>query len=335
MKQPSLKLRKKIKKTRPSLSDISIDSYITSLRMLYAQYIDNDETKLSEQLSTKFLHNFSDIKKLIEMCRTTNTQKNRLTAILVSLSAEKNPDDKLIERYQVWLKDIMRSHQKDLDSQEKTKTQSDNWMTMDEVRSVLNKMMSDIKDKDILNRKKKLTKGQYNLLQKYVLLYFYVKYPIRNDVANTRVISPSEYEKDPRKDANYLVWDKDTGKMVFKLNVFKNVARIGPKSIDISPNVARILKKWFKVNSSGWFFTLSNGIESLSPNGVTKLLNSIFKEYGHGKKISTSMLRHIQISEDLATEETISEKKAKEMAIQDKYQHSGAVHDQYRKIDEK
>ena len=107
MKQPSQKLRQKIKKKRPDITESSINVYITALRMLYSQYVDGDETKLQQQLKTKFLHDFTGIKKLLETCRTPNTCKTRLTAILVALDAEKKRNEKLLDKYQAYLKDIM------------------------------------------------------------------------------------------------------------------------------------------------------------------------------------------------------------------------------------
>ena len=139
--QPSEKIRKRIKKNRPNITDSSLNSYIISLRMLYSMLTDDDEDKLKEQLGSRFLHDFSDIKKLVEMSKTDNTKKNRLTAILVALSSEKKPDAKLIEKYQVYLKSIMMRLNKTINSQEKTDTQEKNWLTYDEVKSILNKML--------------------------------------------------------------------------------------------------------------------------------------------------------------------------------------------------
>ena len=82
-------------------------------------------------------------------------------------------------------------------------------------------------------------------------------------------------------------------------------------------------------------FTLTDGRTPLNPNGITKVLQSIFTEFADGKKISTSMLRHIQISEDLRNEPTIAEQKAKAKRIEDKYNHSQQTNQTYRKIESK
>ena len=336
MKQPSEKLRQKIKKKRPEITESSINVYITALRMLYSQYVDGDEAKLSKQLKTKFLHDFDGIKKLLETCRTPNTCKTRLTAILVALDSEtKNRDQKLIDKYQAYLKDIMVGVNKQIESQELTRTESNNWIDFNDVKEVTNKILEKI-NKNGLWKKSKLSKSEYGLVQKYVLLRFYLAYPMRNNVADTKVVSLAEYkglDDDERKGANWLI--REGKKYIFKLNKFKNVKRIGVKSYDINPDISKLLTKWFRINDSQYMFTLNDGRTPLSANGVTKIMNSIFSEFADGKKISTSMLRHIQISDDLKDEPTLAEKKVKAEKTEQKYQHSSSMNQTYRRIDTK
>ena len=334
MKQPSEKLRKRIQKKRHDITDSSLNVYITSLRMLYSQYVDGDETKLQRQLRTKFLHDFNGIKKLLETCRTPNTCKTRLTAILVALDAEtKNRDQKLIDRYQAYLKDVMVGVNEQIESQEKTRKESKNWVTMDEIRDVANKILAKINSNGLW-KKGNLSKSEYLLIQKYILLRFYIQYPWRNYVANTRVVTPSEYGKlsdDEKNSANYLI--RDGSNFKFMLNYYKNIRKLGKKQYDIDPSIAKLLVKFFKINKSGWMFTLANKTEPLSANGITKMLNSIFQEYT-GKRVSTSMLRHVQISDYREGEESIEEKKKKSKEIEDKFQHSSGTNDTYRRIDD-
>ena len=330
VKQPSESLRKAIKKSRPELSDSSIDSYIISLRMLHNKCFDDHKNK---QLETKFLHDFTKIQKCLEEIENSNTKKNRLTAILVGLDAEEKKDAKLIERYQAILKTLMVSVNKELNSQEKTDTQKDNWLEVSDIKSILNKMLADITTQKLFTKDKKLSKTEYSLVQKYILLRFFIAHPTRNNTSNTKVVTKTEYADldDDEKDENYLV--KDKGKYTFMLNKFKNIKRLGKKTIIVSDPINNLLNKWFTINRSGYMFTLNSGIEPLSSNGITKILNSIFKEYAQGKKLSTSLLRHILISEDLKDEPTIAEKTKEKEDIATKYQHSTTVNDQYRKID--
>ena len=331
MVQPSEKMRKKIRKFRNNITESSLNTYITSLRILYNQYVDGDPKKLLKPLRMKFLKDFDTVKKIINLSRTENTKKNRLTAILVGLQSRKVKDEKLIDKYQEFLKEVMVKVNKSLDSQEKTDTQEKNWLSVDEINDVLNKMLTKIKDKDLFNKKKPLTKGEYLLMQKWVLLRFYSQKHLRNNVADTKVITPEEYKK-VTKDENYLTVDKEKKEMKFYLNKFKNVKRIGKKVLEISPELFKVLQKWFKINDSGFLFTKGDMKTPLTPNGVTKMLNSIFKEFANGKKISTSLLRHINISEDLKGQPSIEEKRKKEEEVEQKYQHSSSMNDQYRKI---
>jgi hypothetical protein len=328
-KQPSESLRTQIKKSRKEITESSINAYIISLRMLHDKCVEDHK---GEQLDSKFLHNFEKINKCLEEIENKNTRKNRLTAILVALDSEEKPDKKLIDKYQTVLKTLMVDVNKQINSQEKTETQKNNWIEYDDIKKVLNKMLEDI-NKDNLWTKEKLSKTEYGLIQKYVLLRFYVSHPMRNNVSNTKVLSQKEYDdlkEDDKNSHNYLIREKN--KYKFMLNNFKNVKRIGKKEITIDDNIAKLLSKWLKINTSGWFFTLNNKTEPLTSNGVTKIMNSIFSEYADGKKISTSMIRHISISDDLKNELTIAEKKKKEEATENKYQHSSSMNDTYRKI---
>jgi hypothetical protein len=286
-----------------------------------------------DQLDSKFLHDFNKIETCLNEITNKNTRKNRLTAILVALDSEEEPNKKLIDRYQTVLKTLMVDVNKQVNSQEKTETQKTNWITLDEIKKILNALLADI-DKDKLWSKDKLSKSEYGLVQKYILLRFYVAHSVRNNVSDTKVLSQKQYDElkeDERLQNNYLI--KDKNKYVFKLNKFKNVKRIGVKSIDIDDNVGKILTKWFKINTSGWFFTLNNGIQPLTSNGITKIMNSIFAEYANGKRVSTSMIRVIKITDEMKGEDTIKQKEAKEKKTEQDYQHSSKIQDQYRKID--
>ena len=335
-KQPSLNLRKKIEENRPELSSMSVETYIISLRMLYKKFVDNDESKLSEQINTKFLHDFDAIMKIINDMPKITTQKNRLTSILVALDSDTKPDHKLIDRYQAKLKDFNKTYTTFLNKQEKTETQKDNWISYDTFLSIINKLLEKITEKGILKKKGKLSKADYSLLQKYVVLRLYQNFPIRNDVANMKVLTRKEYDdlsEDDRDLNNYLIKDSKD-KYVFQLNVFKNVHRIGTKTLKIPSTLQKLIKKFLTYNTSGWFLTLQNGIEPMSSNGITKILNSIFKEYAGGKKISTSLLRHISISHDTMNDPTIKEQQEKDKKISDRYLHSAGMNKLYRKIDD-
>tara|TARA_R110002167_G_scaffold365353_1_gene589742 strand:- start:463 stop:1464 length:1002 start_codon:yes stop_codon:yes gene_type:complete len=329
--QPSQKLRDAIMKDRKDLKEISLNSYITSLRSLYKTL--NPDTFMDTQLSTDFLKDDKvEIMKHLKTRKITSS-KNVLTAIIVGLSSDTKKDDKLLEYYQEQLKKLSGTYNKFLETQSRTPTQTKNWISFDEFIEVINKLLAEVKEEGI-NKKEKLTRSEFNVLQRYTILSFYQVFPMRNDVANMRVISKTDYDKleeKERLDNNYFV--KDNKKYIIKLNQFKNVKRIGPKSFDVPEKLGKIVKLWLKHNTSGFLFTMNNMRDPLSPNGITKLLNSIFKKYADGKSIGSSMLRHISISEKMKNEPSIAEKKEESKEIEDKFMHSSSMHERYRKVD--
>jgi len=327
--QPSESLRKAITKARTDLKEISLNTYIVSLRSLYKRL--HPTSDLSEPLTSEFLKEKEKIMKDLDDKKIT-TKKNILTAILVALSSDEKKDDKLNDFYQIKLKDLNKNYNEFLDKQEKTDTQRVNWIDYDTFLTVINDLLDKVK-KEGIPTKEKLSRSEYNLLQKYVILSFYQVFPLRNDIADMKVLTQKEYddlEKETRDKHNYFITDKKGYKM--QLNQFKTVKRIGPKTYEIPEKLSKIVKLWLKHNTSGWLFTISNMRDAVNPNGVTKLLNSIFSKACDGKKISSSMLRHISISEKLKDEPTIAETKEKEEKTVDKYLHSSGMNQLYRKV---
>ena len=182
-------------------------------------------------------------------------------------------------------------------------------------------------------RKEKLSKKEFDTLQKLVVLRTYLQFPLRNDYADMPVIRKIDYNKlkDDEKKANYLVIGAD-GKKQFILTQYKNSKFLGEKRFDVPKPLNAIINLWLKHNTSGWYLVRIRDItRPMSPNLLTKYLNKIFKS--RGKKISSSMIRHIVISHQMQNEPTIKEKQEKEKAIEDKFLHSAKVNDLYRKVD--
>ena len=61
--------------------------------------------------------------------------------------------------------------------------------------------------------------------------------------------------------------------------------------MEVPKQLNDLLKKWIKINEREYMLYSSNG-NKINPPQITRILNKIF-----GKKISTSMLRHIYLSD--------------------------------------
>ena len=76
----------------------------------------------------------------------------------------------------------------------------------------------------------------------------------------------------------------------FFFNKYKTVKTYGIQSLEIPKELNKVLKKWIKINENDYMIYSSNG-KKLTPPQITRVLNKIF-----GKNISTSMLRHIYLT---------------------------------------
>ena len=307
-------LKKCIKEKR-KIKNNSINLYIRSIEQLGG--IDT-------------LMNYDDVLEKIKKYKIT-TQKNKLTAVIVVLKCL-DKDDKIIEKYSDKLKSLNDEYMTFLKDQKKTETQKDNWIDYSDLIKLSNKLMSRVKLEDIKN-KDTLTVKEYDQLQQLVIIRTYIDYPIRNNFSNMKIITIEDYndlDDTEKNNNNYLVTNKN--KKIFKINTFKNKNSLGSKSFEINAKLNNIINMWLKFNKSGYYLTKSDRKTPINSNGITKFLNKIFmKEFN--KKISTSMLRHIQISHINKDKPTIKEMEQKENKVEDKFMHSKGVNDLYRKID--
>jgi hypothetical protein len=311
--------------SRPDMKSSSLSTYLVSLKTLHV-LMDNSV----ELDNTKFIQDYDKVMATINKETKITTKKNRLTAILVALGSDTKKNEDLINKYQKKLKELNDEYNIFLKTQKKTDSQASNWLNHSELIQVFNEVMSDIKREKISN-KIELNDKEFDLLQQCLILRTYLDFPLRNDYADMKIIYSDEYKQLKDTDINnYLaILPK---KKLFILNDFKNKKRIGRKIIEITSSLNKIINIWMKHNKSLFYLVKKDRKTAMSPNGITKYLNKIFVKRS-GKKISSSMIRHIVISKLSEGEPTILETEQKEKAIEDKYLHSSAINKLYRKVD--
>jgi len=317
-------LQEKIKQLKPNLKESSINLYITNLKKIYREIECNGR---KEQIcnfdNLNFLNDYERVMQTLED-ENANTKKNRLIAIVVSLQATKaNP--KLIEKYTKEMIELAEQSNEKYKKQEKTEKQKENWVDYEDLVNLANEMLARLKNNSILS-KDELTRAEYNLLQEYILIRFYLSFPLRNDLADVKVIS--DKSEDNKKD-NFLFVDGDNISLL--LNDYKTVKTFGPQEYNIDKKFSKIIRIFLKHNKSGFFITKSNRTEAITPNGITKLLNRLFKRELN-KTISTSMIRHITATYDRKNDKTLAELEELKKKVQKKYLHSDDTNQLYRKV---
>jgi len=310
---------------RPDIKQSSLSTYLVSLKNLH-KLLDN-KTDLE---NTKFIQDYDNVMNVIDKEAKITTKKNRLTAILVALGSDTEKNDELITKYQKKLKELNDEYNIFLKTQKKTDNQAKNWLNYSELIEVYNDVMKDIK-KEKINTKTELNDKEFDLLQQCLILRTYLDFPVRNDFADMKIIYSDEYKKLKNSDEeNYVaILPK---KKLFILNDFKNRKRIGRKILEITQSLNKVINIWLKHNKSGYYLIKKDRKTPMNPNNITKYLNKIFLKRS-GKKISSSLIRHIVISKISEGQPTILEEEQKEKDIENKFLHSSEINKLYRKID--
>jgi len=321
-----------IKTKRPNICEASVNTYDKQLTKIYKDLGNKGEVK-----NTKYLQNFDKVEKYIDDISKITTKKNKLTAIIVGIDADKSfkGKDDLKDKYQKKLKGLNDEYNDFLKKQVKTPTQEKNWIEYSDMVDIANDLVKKVKG---FKTKDKLEKHEFEELQNAILLKTHLEFPIRNDLSEVKVIELEKYEKLNETEQNKHNWliKYPKNKMVFVLNNFKNSKKIGSKKYDVPKKLVNLYKIWFKFNKSDYFLVSKRDrMLPINGNTQTKYFNSLFHKYYPEKNISSSLIRHIVIShfsEDMPTIEEL-EKKAQE--IENKYLHSTSMNQMYRKIDKK
>jgi len=287
------KIAKNKPETEPKPSSIKI--YKEQLKKLYS--IVNTETDITMNGISKIITNFIDIKKMLDKSESDysdNTKKNYVNNVLNIILYITDIDkyhklkpaklDKITQAItEYWTELVDRVNNKNLENTKDPKTHID----AEEFSKVIKDMRKNI-DKSEIDK---------NTLQDFILLLLYEgRYipPLRNNYATLHITEP---QNSLLSSENYLIC-KD-GKNEILINSDKVDKKLG--SVRYKINKSSILNKYLNKlleirKSEDKDYLLENAdCERLSTNGLTKLLQKIFKTH-FNKKLSSSNLRHIFVS---------------------------------------
>lgn len=330
---PTNPLCEQIKKAR-NIKEASCNTYMSALNKIRTGVLDNPTGEMKD---TSFLQDFNKVMKVINNEKKITSKKNKLTAVLVALSSDNPKNEDLLDKFGNELKNLSEKYLAFLKTQKKTETQEKNWIEYDDLIKIVNKVMKEVKNKEITKKKAEdeLSNKEFDVLQQYLVLRTYIAFPLRNDFADMKILPLKEYKKlqsAKKEDNNYLVLLSNNKKQ-FHINQFKNKRFIGSKILDIPSPLNRVINLWLKHNKSGYYLVKTDRKTPMNPNSITKFLNKIFLKHSK-KKISTSMIRHIVISHLLKGEKTIKQKEKEEKRIENKFLHSKGINQLYRKVDD-
>ena len=218
-------------------------------------------------LYKKFERENNEILKYLDD-KNDQTQKTTLSALFILTN---------LKEYQTVMNTIMKKVNDDYKNQKMNEKQKDNWISIDEIKEKYNVLSADA---NLMLSKKKILNE--NVLMEFLLMSFLggVLIPPRRSLD----YSEMKIRNYDVKTDNYYKANK------FYFNKYKTFKTYGLQILDVPKELNVVLKKWIKINTNDYMIYSSNG-NKLSCPQITRILNKIF-----GKNISTSMLRHIYLT---------------------------------------
>jgi len=260
-----------IKENKPNISASSIKTYKSLLKNLYYKH-HSKETKMNCDW-------FNDQDTIIEILKEKPPSARK--TYLASLMSVAKKTDKYKELIS---KDIKETNEFNK-TQTKTPTQEENWKDFSEIKDIVDKQYEKVKG--YLKSKNVLSKEEFGKLQDYIILALTtgVYIPPRRSLDWTLM----KWKGYDREKDNFL--DLKAGKFVF--NIYKTSKFYDRQEIPIPKEFKAILKKFTTLLNSDYLI-VNNKNEPFTIQRLTQKLNVLLDG-----KISTSMLRHIFLSEKL------------------------------------
>jgi hypothetical protein len=266
-----------------NLSDTTASAYIKTMTIL-------NEKKPFKNLS--FLKKTEEVMKKLATY-ADSTQKTLLASITSVLSLEKDKSGykKTYKFYHDQMMDKAKTAKVEGGSTVANEKQTENWLTWEEV---LNKL-TELKEKvNAFAGEKKLSETHYNTLLSYIILSLYTAVPPRrNQDYLCMVVATKKKGFTEDKDTNYLMLTKKVP-TEFVFNKYKTAKTYGRQVVPIPAGLGEALGIYLKripKNSATTLLVGYDGTSITQPNAITRILNKTF-----GKKIGSSMLRHIYLS---------------------------------------
>jgi len=269
------------------LSDSSIKLYIRNLEKLNGGDLKN----------FKFLNKPESIQEVLKSYKD-NTKRSILISIVSVLGC--CPEDKKISKLRKSYYDLMlqkNNEIKEKTTDEPTDEQKANWISWEDVKKRFQELEHSVQEFQDL---KTLNEKQWDSLLYYMILALYVhNQPRRNkDYQLMNIIYKYADKLQIPNDINYLSYSDDE----FIFNVYKTSKKYGQQKEKINEVLKKCIDLYIKFHpkikgkvkklTNTQFLVTYDGNPLTQNNSMTKIFNKIF-----GKKISSSALRHIFLSD--------------------------------------
>lgn len=276
-----MNIKEELKKLRPNLSEGSIKTYSSILRNLHKKVFENQEIEKSD---------FDECQRILEHLKDipANKRKTILSALVVLTDKDE---------YRNVMNGDVSDYNEEIQKQEKSETQRENWIESDEIREVFNRLENDAK---ILFKKSNKSNADIQQIQNYVIVSLLggIFIPPRRSL-DYCAMKIKNINKD---EDNYINKNK------FIFNRYKTAKTYGQQELEIPQQLKNILNRWIAINDGEYLLRDKNGNQMTSTK-LNQYMNRIFG----GKKIATNMMRHSYLTDKYKATSEENKKLEKDM----------------------
>lgn len=277
-----MNIKEELKKLRPNLSEGSIKTYSSILRNLHKKVFENKEIEKSD---------FDECQRILDHLKDIPANKRK--TILSALVVLTDKDD-----YREVMNGDVSDYNKEIQKQEMTETQRENWITTDEIRTIFNTLENDAK---ILFKKTNKTPTDMNQIQNYIIVALLggIFIPPRRSL-DYCAMKIKNINKD---EDNYINKNK------FIFNRYKTAKTYGQQELEIPQQLKNILNRWISINETDYLLRDKSG----NPMTSTKLNQYMNRIFGN-KKIAVNAMRHSYLTDKYKRTSEENKKLAKDMS---------------------
>lgn len=239
--------------------------------------------------------NLSAIMKLINETESKQTAKNR--CVIMKIWAEMfNLPAKVVGIFDKKMYELVDEVNGAYATNKMNEKVANNWKSIDEIREKVEVLKNKLPEPKYID-----TYREYIQLMRYLCLLIHTHLPLRNDLADARLMEEMPDDDAVDGNSNYIIIDRRRNKGQIHLLAYKTRKEYGEKILEIPSDVVReIVKYWpviknFSYDDNAWFIIKDGVSAPISRVSYTKMLNSAFA--GDGVKVSSTQIRRAVVTD--------------------------------------
>lgn len=264
-----------LKQNRSNLAASSIRTYSSILRNV-ADSINKKEMTVEDCVT----HHKDILKAMSDLA--PRLRKTRLSALVVFLGDDPK-NERALDSFRTQMMRDSRQADNEKDEQKMTDKQKEAMIPLSEVMKMYHSLEKEVSP---LMKRESIDKRQFQKIQMYVLLSCLLLIPVRRSLDFTEF---KIRNIDKQKDNFYCV---EKRKPYFYFNCYKTKSTYHQQKEEIPPKLQKIIQKWIDINPHDYLLMNTQQSNKINPTQLTGMLYSFF-----GRPISTSMLRHIFLTD--------------------------------------